>query len=54
MKLTHTDQCDDEALCLVKAAKIAKRDFMESPNSFDGMFSLNCQENMSQNQSWVQ
>lgn len=44
VKLAYTDQCDDDALCLAKAAKIIRRDIMQCKNTFDGSFEPDCQE----------
>lgn len=38
------DECDDEAVCLAKAAQIVRRDMLEMKAKFDGTFPENCQE----------
>lgn len=43
MKLAFSDQCDDDAVCLAKAAKIVRREILENKNTFDGSFTTDCQ-----------
>ena len=38
------DDADDEAICLVKAADIIRRDMFGLHTGFDGSFSRGCQE----------
>uniref|UniRef100_UPI00358E794D uncharacterized protein isoform X2 n=1 Tax=Myxine glutinosa TaxID=7769 RepID=UPI00358E794D len=41
---SSVDNCDDEAICLAKAAQLIRRDMLEMQATFDGSFSKGCQE----------
>ncbi|KAG0719267.1 hypothetical protein GWK47_050830 [Chionoecetes opilio] len=41
---SSVDNCDDEAICLAKAAKLIHRDMLGMQAKFDGSFSKGCQE----------
>lgn len=41
---SSVDNCDDEAICLAKAAQIIRRDMLGMQATFDGSFSKDCQE----------
>ena len=44
LKNACMDDCDDEAICLAKAAQIVRRDMLEMRATFDGSFDKRCQE----------
>jgi hypothetical protein len=41
---SSVDNCDDEAICLAKAAQLIRRDVLGMQATFDGSFSKGCQE----------
>ncbi len=40
---TCDDDCNSEAICLAKAAKIVRRDMLEQHSEFTGSFDQDCQ-----------